>query len=325
MADSVTDSDRSSRRDDFFSGPAETIWRGNSWKPTTHQRRSSHDLFHCFEICKINTRCIPTLFIFPDLQLYKTSGRVIRARHVVLLRSVEIKRTIPKGAIGSKDFKTKKIFVGGIPTNLQMFKKPMFYFNVPDEHMIMRDHATSRSRGFGFVTFETEEAVDDLLSKGNKIDFAGSQVEIQKAEPKKPNAPPPRRYSDSRPSYGAGFGYGASSYRTGGGGRSGGYGGYGSEFGGGGMGAYRGAPSLGYPGRYGGSSYGRGYDLGGGYGGVGDGYGGGSADGGYDACLGGGYGVVGGSGGSSYGSRGGYGGGSGSARYHPYGRLVGPV
>lgn len=42
--------------------------------------------------------------------------------------------------------------------------------------MIMRDHATNRSRGFGFVTFETEQAVDDLLEKGNKIDFAGAQV-----------------------------------------------------------------------------------------------------------------------------------------------------
>lgn len=295
--------------------------------------------------------------------------RVIQENHIINGKQVEIKRTIPKGAIGSKDFKTKKIFVGGIPTSVaeDEFKDFFSKYGEVKEHMIMRDHATSRSRGFGFVTFETEEAVDDLLSKGNKIDFAGSQVEIKKAEPKKPNAPapPPRRYSDSRPSYGAGFGdayggysggggggggYGASSYRAAGGGggggyggRSGGYGGYGSEFGGGGgggggyggysgggIGAYRGEPSLGYPGRYGGSSYGRGYDLGGGYGGVGDGYGGygggaagGGYDGGYDAGLGGGYGV-GGSGGSSYGSRGGYGGGagsgSGSARYHPYGR-----
>lgn len=31
---------------------------------------------------------------------------------------VEIKRTIPKGAAQSKDFKTKKIFVGGIPTTV---------------------------------------------------------------------------------------------------------------------------------------------------------------------------------------------------------------
>lgn len=40
----------------------------------------------------------------------------------------------------------------------------------------MRDHATNRSRGFGFITFETEQAVDDLLEKGNKIEFAGAQV-----------------------------------------------------------------------------------------------------------------------------------------------------
>ena len=44
------------------------------------------------------------------------------------------------------------------------------------DHQIMRDHSTNRSRGFGFITFDSEEAVEDLLSKGNKIDFAGSQV-----------------------------------------------------------------------------------------------------------------------------------------------------
>nr|GFD19652.1 heterogeneous nuclear ribonucleoprotein 1 [Tanacetum cinerariifolium] len=31
---------------------------------------------------------------------------------------VEIKRTIPKGSGESKDFKTKKVFVGGIPTSV---------------------------------------------------------------------------------------------------------------------------------------------------------------------------------------------------------------
>ncbi|OVA20621.1 RNA recognition motif domain [Macleaya cordata] len=285
--------------------------------------------------------------------------KVIQETHVINGKQVEIKRTIPKGAIGSKDFKTKKIFVGGIPTSVaeDEFKDFFSKFGDVKEHMIMRDHATSRSRGFGFITFETEQAVDDLLAKGNKLDFAGAQVEIKKAEPKKanPTLPPPKRFSDSRPSYGSGFGdayggyggagggggFGASSYRSGGGygGRSGAYGGYGSEFGGGyggyggggGLGAYRGEPSLGYAGRYGGG-FGRGYDLGGGYGGTGEGYGGygggagGGYGGGYDAGLGGGYG--GGSGGSSYGSRGGYGGGTGAgagagagaSRYHPYAR-----
>lgn len=37
-----------------------------------------------------------------------------------MLTQVEIKRTIPKGSVqsSSKDFKTKKIFVGGLPSTL---------------------------------------------------------------------------------------------------------------------------------------------------------------------------------------------------------------
>jgi heterogeneous nuclear ribonucleoprotein A1/A3 len=34
------------------------------------------------------------------------------------MEQVEIKRTIPKGSGQSKDFKTKKIFVGGIPSSV---------------------------------------------------------------------------------------------------------------------------------------------------------------------------------------------------------------
>ncbi|KAI9176559.1 hypothetical protein LWI28_004279 [Acer negundo] len=101
---------------------------------------------------------------------------------------VEIKRTIPKGAMGSKDFKTRKIFVGGIPStiNEEELKDFFMQYGEVQEHQIMRDHSTSRSRGFGFITFQTDQAVDDLLAKGNKVELAGAQVEIKKAEPKKP-------------------------------------------------------------------------------------------------------------------------------------------
>ncbi|KAJ0569089.1 putative RNA recognition motif domain, nucleotide-binding alpha-beta plait domain superfamily [Helianthus annuus] len=40
---------------------------------------------------------------------------VISGKQAGLFLFVEIKRTIPKGSAESKDFKTKKIFVGGIP------------------------------------------------------------------------------------------------------------------------------------------------------------------------------------------------------------------
>ncbi|KAJ7970784.1 Heterogeneous nuclear ribonucleoprotein 1 [Quillaja saponaria] len=268
---------------------------------------------------------------------------VIQDPHIINGKQVEIKRTIPRGDASSKDLKTRKIFVGGIPATVDEDELRDFFTRYGEvrEHQIMRDHTTNRSRGFGFITFDSEEAVDDLLSKGNKIEFAGSQVEIKKAEPKKPNPPqaPSKRYNDSRPTFGAGYGdaydgYNSSfggGYRSGGayGGRGGAYGGYGGDFGGYGgytgaaVGTFRGDPSLGYSARYG-SSFSRSYDMGG-YGGPGESYGaysGAGASGGaygssYDASLGGGYG--GGSGGSYYGSRGGYGG-TGTGRYHPYGR-----
>jgi RNA recognition motif. (a.k.a. RRM, RBD, or RNP domain) len=42
---------------------------------------------------------------------------------------------------------------------------------------IIRDHETNRSRGFGFVVFETEEAVEALLSKGSIIELDGVKVQ----------------------------------------------------------------------------------------------------------------------------------------------------
>ncbi|KAK4399138.1 Heterogeneous nuclear ribonucleoprotein 1 [Sesamum angolense] len=235
------------------------------------------------------------------------------AENIINGKQVEIKRTIPKGSGDSKDFKTKKIFVGGIP--LLLLKVV--------EHEIIRDHVTKRSRGFGFIVFDSEQVVDSLLADGNMIDMAGTQVEIKKAEPKKPSnpTPAPAYGSDSRArAYGDSYGGFGSSY---------------SSFGSGGFGpaSYRSMGSgLGVAnlvieemahlatlvdlvlmveaseGGYGGGlgAYGRG----GGYGS----YGGAGSGAGYESGPSAGYG---GAGGGMYGGRAGY---SGSSRYHPYAR-----
>lgn len=44
------------------------------------------------------------------------------------------------------------------------------------EHEIIRDHTTKRSRGFGFIVFDSDKVVDNLLADGNMIDMAGTQV-----------------------------------------------------------------------------------------------------------------------------------------------------
>lgn len=52
------------------------------------------------------------------------------------------------------------------------------------EHQIIRDHETNRSRGFGFIIFDSEEVVDEMISKGNMIDMAGTQVSLFQWSPR---------------------------------------------------------------------------------------------------------------------------------------------
>ncbi|KAL5231383.1 hypothetical protein ABZP36_030159 [Zizania latifolia] len=279
---------------------------------------------------------------------------VIEDNHVINGKEVEIKRTIPKGAAPLKDFKTKKIFVGGLPSALKEdeFKEFFLKFGKVVEHEIIRDHSTNRSRGFGFVVFDAEKMVDELLAKkGNMIDLNGSQVEIKKAEPKKPSNPPPRSFHseprrhphmDGYDGFGSSYNYGGSfgPYRSPGsfGPRPGSYsssygpGGYGSSYGayGGALEGYHGESSL-YPSRFG-STYGESFGggsyaggLGGAYGRNAGGFGGSSYGPSYDSSSGPspGAGADFGTGGL-YGARGGYGSGGGgggaTGRYHPYAR-----
>lgn len=44
------------------------------------------------------------------------------------------------------------------------------------EHEIIRDHVTKRSRGFGFIVFDNEQVVDNILADGNMLDMSGTQV-----------------------------------------------------------------------------------------------------------------------------------------------------
>ena len=48
----------------------------------------------------------------------------------------------------------------------------------------MKDRETGKPRGFGFVTFETEEAVDNVLSNLKEHKLMDKWVECKKATPK---------------------------------------------------------------------------------------------------------------------------------------------
>lgn len=47
------------------------------------------------------------------------------------------------------------------------------------EHQIMLDHKTGRSRGFGFVTFDSEDSVEKVFSVGKIHELGGCKFQFQ--------------------------------------------------------------------------------------------------------------------------------------------------
>ena len=62
---------------------------------------------------------------------------------------------------------------GSVPDE---FKACFEKYGVVVDHPIMMDRATGRSRGFGFITFDSEQAVEAVLSQGKMHEIAGKQA-----------------------------------------------------------------------------------------------------------------------------------------------------
>lgn len=105
-------------------------------------------------------------------------------------RTVEAKRAIPRGSMPTGP-RTKKVFVGGIAHTVttEEFKQYFSQFGSIAEAQIMVDRQTNRSRGFGFVTFDSEDTVDQIVGQAHEI--GGKVVEVKKAEPKAPRVSGP--------------------------------------------------------------------------------------------------------------------------------------
>lgn len=127
-----------------------------------------------------------------------------------------------------------KLYVGNLPFRAtdddlrDMFSQ---HGDVVSANIVM-DRETGRSRGFGFIEFQDEEAGKKAIDELHGTDFGGRDLVVNEARPREPR------------SGGGGFGGG------GGGGRGG--------FGGGGGGGGRGGFGGGGGGRSGGGGGGRG-------------------------------------------------------------------
>ncbi|KAI8793616.1 heterogeneous nuclear ribonucleoprotein 27C [Biomphalaria glabrata] len=116
-------------------------------------------------------------------------------KHTLDGRNVDAKACSARGAGGPSANKartgsnftgrTTKIFVGGLPNDATSdgLKSYFSRFGEVVDVVIMYDEEKTRPRGFGFLTFDTEEAVEAAV-KEHFVDYNGKKVECKRAEPR---------------------------------------------------------------------------------------------------------------------------------------------
>ncbi|KNA04800.1 hypothetical protein SOVF_196340 [Spinacia oleracea] len=131
--------------------------------------------------------------------------RVVMDKHMIDGRTVEAKKAVPRddqqilsrnnnmiqGSPGPG--RTKKIFVGGLASTVTEsdFKTYFDQFGIITDVVVMYDHNTQRPRGFGFITYDSEEAVDRVLHR-TFHELNGKMVEVKRAVPKEMSPGPSR-------------------------------------------------------------------------------------------------------------------------------------
>ncbi|KAL2245245.1 UNVERIFIED_CONTAM: Heterogeneous nuclear ribonucleoprotein 1 [Sesamum indicum] len=131
--------------------------------------------------------------------------RVVKEKHMIDGRTVEAKKAVPRddqhlinrnsGSIQGSPGpgRTKKIFVGGLASTVTEsdFKNYFDQFGTIMDVVVMYDHNTQRPRGFGFITYDSEDAVDRVLHK-TFHELNGKMVEVKRAVPKELSPGPSR-------------------------------------------------------------------------------------------------------------------------------------
>ncbi|MCO5572111.1 hypothetical protein L7F22_025862 [Adiantum nelumboides] len=154
------------------------------------------------------------------------ADRVVQDKHNIDGRQVEAKKAVPReeqqvatrnsnaGLASVHQARTKKIFVGGLAATVTEndFRKYFDQFGVITDVVVMYDHGTQRPRGFGFITYDSEDAVDRVLHTSFH-ELKGKMVEVKRAIPKEMSPSPVRSSGSALGSalrgggpYGSGYG-----------------------------------------------------------------------------------------------------------------------
>lgn len=119
----------------------------------------------------------------------------LAAEHFLGNRMLEVKVATPKEEMRAPAKKMTRIFVARIPPSVtEAAFRSYFetYGEITDLYM-PKDQGTKGHRGIGFITFESSDSVDTLMSETHELE--GSTVVVDRATPKEEEIRPPSRAS----------------------------------------------------------------------------------------------------------------------------------
>ncbi|CAN3369772.1 nuclear polyadenylated RNA-binding protein 4 [Diutina catenulata] len=107
--------------------------------------------------------------------------QVIKQDHILDGKLIDPKRAIAR----EEQDKVGKIFVGGIDpmVNEEEFHQFFSQFGSIIDAQLMIDKDTGRSRGFGFITYDSPDAVD-RVTVNKYLTLKGKSMEVKRAEPR---------------------------------------------------------------------------------------------------------------------------------------------
>ncbi|KAJ7695440.1 hypothetical protein B0H17DRAFT_1272038 [Mycena rosella] len=79
-----------------------------------------------------------------------------------------------------------KLYIGNLSFNVddQRLEEAFKEFGNITDHVVMKDRETGRSRGFGFVTYSSEDEANAAISGMDQQDLDGRRLRVNMANPK---------------------------------------------------------------------------------------------------------------------------------------------
>jgi RNA recognition motif-containing protein len=90
------------------------------------------------------------------------------------------------GCADERVFMSKKVFVGGLSWNTEndSLREAFETFGEVTESRVITDRDTGRSRGFGFITFESAESASRAISEMDGTELDGRTIKVNEAQDK---------------------------------------------------------------------------------------------------------------------------------------------